>query len=113
VTVREMSWLQLTSDAARRPDVYLTPISLEQYGALTRGEKLLRGYAAGVVRKRWERSAARRDWLDAHEADDCEECAGGPVTADHIVPLVRGGSPDSLDNLRPLCGPCNSRKGLR
>ena len=31
------------------------------------------------------------------------------ITIDHIMPKSRGGSND-LDNLQPMCSPCNSRK---
>lgn len=31
-------------------------------------------------------------------------------TADHVVPRSAGGD-DSPENLRPACGPCNSRRG--
>ncbi|MFI2664170.1 HNH endonuclease [Micromonospora carbonacea] len=34
------------------------------------------------------------------------------LTLDHIYPWARGG-PDTIDNLRVLCRPCNSRKGAR
>ncbi len=31
------------------------------------------------------------------------------ITADHIVPLVRGGV-NTIDNIVPACRPCNQRK---
>jgi 5-methylcytosine-specific restriction endonuclease McrA len=39
----------------------------------------------------------------------CQECglrSDGPLTLDHIVPLVDGGT-NHDDNLRTLCGPCH------
>jgi 5-methylcytosine-specific restriction endonuclease McrA len=34
------------------------------------------------------------------------------LTADHIVPLSKGGD-NNIDNIQPLCRPCNSAKGVR
>jgi 5-methylcytosine-specific restriction enzyme A len=50
-------------------------------------------------------------------AQHCEFCgtAGdkqNPLTADHLTPVSRGGT-NNLDNLRPLCRSCNSRRGNR
>ena len=39
----------------------------------------------------------------------CLRCNKPEVTVDHVVPLSRGGS-NSIDNLQPLCGSCNSSK---
>lgn len=32
------------------------------------------------------------------------------MTVDHIIPRVEGGG-DELENLQPMCAPCNSKKG--
>jgi 5-methylcytosine-specific restriction endonuclease McrA len=41
-------------------------------------------------------------------------CCGfrGFLTVDHVVPLVAGGS-NTIDNIQPLCSPCNLAKGTR
>lgn len=39
----------------------------------------------------------------------CWMCGATPTSTDHVKPLSRGG-PHILANLRPACGPCNSRK---
>lgn len=42
----------------------------------------------------------------------CLACGSEEVTRDHVVPISRGGS-NTIDNIQPLCKPCNSRKGTQ
>ena len=54
----------------------------------------------------WDRLCAYYD----HCCVCCKEHR--PLTVDHVVPLSRGGG-DGIQNIQPLCGPCNSSKGNR
>jgi 5-methylcytosine-specific restriction protein A len=65
-----------------------------------------RGYGAG-----WRRISAEV----TASAPCCHWCGGGfttdnPATADHIVPVARGGTHDR-SNLVAACRRCNSRRG--
>jgi len=58
----------------------------------------------------------RQEWDSLLETyNHCCLCCGSSsvkLTIDHIVPISIGG-PNTIDNLQPLCGPCNSRKGTK
>lgn len=64
-----------------------------------------RGYGSA-----WQRLSAqviaRQPWC-SHCGTSGDE--SNPLTADHILPLARGGL-STLDNLQTLCRDCNSRK---
>jgi 5-methylcytosine-specific restriction endonuclease McrA len=54
-------------------------------------------------------------WRDMLERFDfqCVRCGKrmpGALFKDHIEPIYQGGS-DGIDNIQPLCGPCNAGKG--
>lgn len=57
----------------------------------------------------WRRLVAAVLKRDGHT---CAYCRGRATTADHIVPRSRGG-PNTMDNLRAACRPCNLRRGNR
>lgn len=55
------------------------------------------------------------EWRDlcAKYGNCCLCCGrGGKLTVDHIVPIALGGL-NTIDNLQPLCRPCNSSKRLK
>jgi len=56
-------------------------------------------------------SKAEWDAICRHFAHHCPACGSpGPLTVDHVIPLVLGGS-NSVVNIQPLCKPCNVHKG--
>lgn len=54
------------------------------------------------------------EWKALKEKTGCCVSCGseGALTKDHIIPISRGGC-DCLQNLQPLCQPCNSKKADR
>ncbi len=57
----------------------------------------------------WETLKAQYNWT-------CPSCYKQEpdivLTADHIVPLIKGGS-DNIENIQPLCKSCNCKKHTR
>lgn len=64
-------------------------------------------------RREWERSEGftLEEWSNlVNELGGlCLACGSDQITVDHVIPLSKGGS-HTIDNVQPLCGPCNSRK---
>lgn len=54
------------------------------------------------------RSFTRDELVEVH-GDHCVDCGGPWDQLDHRIPVAAGGTHD-LDNCRPICQPCNSRK---
>jgi 5-methylcytosine-specific restriction endonuclease McrA len=73
-----------------------------------------------TARRRARLSLAEGDYTAQEFADLCDHyghlcfyCGQAVrLTADHIVPLTRGGS-NYISNIIPACQPCNSRKGAK
>ena len=79
----------------RRDPVYYKWKALERYG-----------------KKRGAKGKATRKQIEARWAmfgGRCWLCGGVATATDHVQPLAKGGS-NWPANLRPVCGPCNSRK---
>ena len=76
------------------------------------------------VRKRGVRLRATRALYGYHTEQEwqaklaefggrCAHCGSTEnISRDHIVPLARGGT-DLIENIQPLCLPCNGRKGAK
>jgi 5-methylcytosine-specific restriction endonuclease McrA len=81
-----------------------------------------RGRYKAITRQRRQKIAlsgehytgAEWESLRARYGHRCLACGQScvPLQADHVVPVSRGGS-DGIDNIQPLCKPCNLRKATR
>ena len=74
-------------------------------------------YKACVHRRRARMKAAGiaftgQEWLDlcARYGNRCLRCGKVvKLTPDHVIPISKGGT-NAIDNIQPLCQPCNSGK---
>jgi 5-methylcytosine-specific restriction endonuclease McrA len=83
------------------------------------GRRPTRGQITEYARKR---NAMKRGLPGSHSFAEwralCEKfdyrcvCCGEkrPLTRDHVIPVTKPGSSDSIDNIQPMCSPCNSSK---
>jgi 5-methylcytosine-specific restriction endonuclease McrA len=89
----------------------------------TRKQRLREYYAQVQMRRHARQMGARgshslRDWLNLklQHGNRCLACGqqepAVKLTRDHIVPLIAGGT-NFIDNIQPLCGPCNSSKSVK
>lgn len=63
-----------------------------------------------ALRRTWGYRKARAELLARSTV--CWICGrDGADSADHVVPLIDGGDPTSLLNMRPAHRSCNSRRG--
>jgi 5-methylcytosine-specific restriction endonuclease McrA len=72
--------------------------------------------------RRWRMDNARKlgthtkaEWIELRDrVGMCLGCGSETrhLTKDHITPIVFGGC-DCIQNIQPLCQPCNSRKGSK
>lgn len=60
-----------------------------------------------VARKNGTHTADEWRALVAVYGGICLRCGSPDVQRDHIIPVSTPGSSDALENLQPLCGPCN------
>jgi 5-methylcytosine-specific restriction endonuclease McrA len=49
----------------------------------------------------------------ARDGHVCHYCGQDATTVDHVIPIVKGGDPISMDNMVAACRRCNSSKGSR
>lgn len=97
-------------------------------GVSSTGHRRTEVDATAERRREWDRERKRkergqrlpdREWyplmheIVKRDGGTCTYCGSGDdLTADHVVPLSRGGSNDR-SNLTACCIPCNSKKGNR
>jgi 5-methylcytosine-specific restriction endonuclease McrA len=105
----QSAWYQknkVKRDAKSREWEAIHPAKIRQYS-------LLSGHKRRAEKAQSGGSFTGQQWLEViKKFDERCVCCGDkkPLTADHVVPLSRGGS-SFIENIQPLCKSCNSSKG--
>lgn len=120
-TAGQLLWFALrTSEAGRskyRRSRYMSLLNLDR-SEIKRAEREIRQrpkYAGAFIARKFRPAIPKRirEAVYARDGYQCVEChATEALSLDHILPYSLGG-PDTIENLRVLCIPCNSRKGAR
>lgn len=83
-----------------------------KWGSGSDANKLKRHERLAAAREKGTHTAGEWDALVSFCESKCVRCGVSVIkpVKDHIKPIYQGGS-DAIDNLQPMCGPCNSSKG--
>jgi hypothetical protein len=81
-----------------------------QHPDVTRHYRKIRKWRQRVAAGTCSREQLAARW--AYYGGKCWMCGAPATETDHVIPLSRGGSNWPV-NLRPACGPCNSKKGAK
>ena len=83
-----------------------------------RNEVIFRTYQQRLKRALVEGYFSKKEWEELKKKYNytCSSCGmiepKIKLTKDHIIPLNKNGT-NWIDNIQPLCGSCNSKKGIR
>lgn len=98
-------WRQANLESARERERRYQQGNREAYAVYAHNRRTRKTQAGG--------SHTPAEWkaLVNHYGGKCLCCGRTDVklTADHVIPVSKGGSSD-IDNIQPLCGDCNNRK---
>lgn len=67
----------------------------------------------GARAQRLTRAVLARDYDDRLGYAPCHHCGGPATSADHYPVARSDGGPDTLDNLKAACLPCNISRGVQ
>lgn len=111
VTEVSRYWRQVNAELWRSYSQRWREANLEHSRMLER----LRAHKRRARKRENGGSFTIEEWVAVCERYDgvCLCCGESKsLTIDHVIPLALGGE-NSIDNIQPLCGPCNIRKGAK